>query len=113
VILSDIPGQVMLTTLRADKRVAGVISTAPGWVVNIKEGEERLPLALVGQTYCKVNAENDEINIGDLLITSNIPGFAEKAPEHPTPGTIFAKAWQPIKKRKGIISVLTNVGLGG
>ena len=55
-----------------DKRVAGVISGAgeyrPGLILDRKESSEgRVPVALVGKVYCKVDARYVAIEVGDLL----------------------------------------------
>jgi len=39
----------------------------------------RQPIALVGKTYCKVDAECSSIEVGDLLTTSSTIGHAMKA----------------------------------
>ena len=87
------PGTVMVLSengaLRAsqnpyDKKVAGVISGAgdyrPGLILGRSASPlKRMPLALVGKVYCKVDAQHAAIEIGDLLTTSTIPGHAMKA----------------------------------
>jgi hypothetical protein len=62
-----------------DKRVAGVISGAgdyrPGIVLdNGTSNVDRRPLALVGKTFCKVDANYGPVEIGDLLTTSDTVG---------------------------------------
>ena len=57
-----------------DKRVAGVVSGAgsykAGIVLDKKESQTaRLPLALLGKVYCKVDASSSPIDVGDLLTT--------------------------------------------
>jgi hypothetical protein len=55
-----------------DKRVAGVISGAgnfrPGIVLGKQSShKQRMPIALLGQVYCKVDASSSPIEVGDLL----------------------------------------------
>ena len=38
-----------------------------------------MPIALIGKVYCKVDANYSSIEIGDLLTTSDTPGYAMKA----------------------------------
>ena len=64
-----------------DKRVAGVISGAgdfrPGLVLDKQQSEgNRMPIALLGKVYCKVDARYTAIEVGDLLTTSPTPGHA-------------------------------------
>jgi hypothetical protein len=61
-----------------DKRVAGVISGAgdlrPGIVLDKRASQSgRLPLALVGKVYCKIDASHSPVEAGDLLTTSSTP----------------------------------------
>ena len=70
-----------------DKRVAGVISGAgglsPGTTLGKqRNGAARRPLALVGKSFCKVDADYEPIEIGDLLTTSPTGGHAMKASDH-------------------------------
>jgi hypothetical protein len=58
-----------------DKRVAGVISGTeehkPGVILNRQQSSnKRVPLALSGKVYCKVDARYSAVNVGDLLTTS-------------------------------------------
>src|SRR5438034_5000153 len=81
-----------------DKRVAGVISGAgdyrPGMILDKQQTQDsRVPIALVGKVYCKVDAQYAPIEVGDLLTTSPSPGHAMKA-EDPQPafGSVIGKA---------------------
>jgi hypothetical protein len=87
------PGTVMVlaeeATLRQshrpyDKRVVGVISGAgdlkPGIVLDKQQSQaNRLPVALLGKVYCKVDARYAPVEIGDSLTSSPTPGHAMKA----------------------------------
>jgi hypothetical protein len=78
------PGTVMILTEKGslessyqeyDKKVAGIISGASGYKPAIildrqdqdKTNNDRLPIALMGKVYCKVDARHSSIEIGDLL----------------------------------------------
>ena len=85
------PGTVMVLTESGklgqscqayDKKVAGVITGAgdykPGIILDKKEKVEssnRLPIALMGKTYCKVDATYGAIETGDLLGRSVLLSF--------------------------------------
>jgi hypothetical protein len=68
---------------------------------------ERIPLALAGKVYCKVDAEYSAVALGDLLTTSATPGHAMKALDlRRSFGAILGKALQPLSKGRGLIPVL-------
>jgi hypothetical protein len=95
-----------------DKCVAGVISGAgdykPGIVLDRKHEEtKRLPIALVGKVYCKVDADHGAIEVGDLLTTSPTSGHAMRAGDILKAfGTVLGKALSSLKTGKGLIPVL-------
>jgi len=82
--------EVTVTSLSKDSRVAGVISTQAAYVMNEDCPGLKVAVALQGRVPCKVVGA---VRKGDLLCTSNIPGFATKAID-PTVGTIIGKAMQ-------------------
>lgn len=95
-----------------DKKVAGVISGAgnckPGLVLDKKESQpHRLPVALVGKVYCKVDAQYSAIEVGDLLTTSPTLGHAMKADDPLKAfGAVIGKALRPLKAGQGLIPIL-------
>jgi hypothetical protein len=109
-----------------DKRVAGIVSGAegykPGIVLDTQEDEDekgqykneakktRLALALTGKVYCKVDASNLPIEIGDMLTTSSTKGHAMKVNE-PTKafGSVIGKALQGFRNGVGMIPVLVGL----
>lgn len=119
-IFSD-TGGLMLSAKPYDKRVAGIISGAgayrPGIVLNkggapISVGniKDRLPLALSGRAYCKVDASFGAIEVGDLLTSSATLGHAMKVSD-PTKafGAVIGKALQPVPSGCGLIPVLVSL----
>lgn len=60
------------TTIDHDPRVAGVVSTAPAYVMN--SGANGLQLALTGRVPCRVQGP---VNKGDVLVTSTQAGVAQ------------------------------------
>lgn len=123
------PGMVMVLTengsLRSsyqeyDKKVAGIISGASGYKPAIvldrqysepqpqnQKNKIRLPVALMGKVYCKVDARYSSIEIGDLLTTSSIRGCAMKADDQVKAfGAVIGKALGSIKEGVGMIPVL-------
>jgi hypothetical protein len=65
------------------------------------------PVALVGKTYCKVEATSDAIEVGDLLTPSSTPGHAMKASDPARAfGAVLGKALRPLKNGTGLIPIL-------
>jgi hypothetical protein len=115
------PGTVMVLdqhgTLRPsqqayDKKVMGVISGAgdykPGLILDKKKSSEgRMPVALVGKVYCKVDAQYAPIEMGDLLTTSSTPGHAMKANDpFKAFGAVIGKALYPLEAGQGLLPIL-------
>jgi hypothetical protein len=95
-----------------DKRVAGIVSGAgtyqPALVLDRRESREnRLPIALIGKVFCKVDASLGSVEIGDLLTTSPTPGYAMKADDPLKAfGAVIGKALRPLEAGQGLIPVL-------
>jgi hypothetical protein len=115
------PGTVMVLTDSGalepsqdayDKKVAGVISGAgdyrPGLILGrCESSQERMPLALVGKVYCKVDADPAPIGVGDLLTTSARAGFGMKATDSAQAfGAVIGKALKPLRAGQGMIPIL-------
>lgn len=98
-----------------DRRVAGVLSGAgdcrPGIVLGKQPSQgERLPLALNGKVYCKVDADYMSIEVGDLLTTSPTPGHAMKASDASRAfGTVIGKALRPLAEGTGLVPILVSL----
>ena len=98
-----------------DRKVVGIISGAGGYnpaIVLDRQQQsqnriDRLPVALMGKAYCKVDARYSSIEMGDLLTTSSTKGHAMKAKD-PTNafGAIIGKALGTINEGLGMIPVL-------
>jgi len=105
-------GQLRPSERAYDKRVAGVISGAgnyqPGIVLDKQESRQRrLPIALLGKVFCKVDAQFGAIAVGDLLTTSSTPGHAMRADDPMTAfGAVLGKALRPLTEGQGLIPIL-------
>ena len=64
------------------------------------------PVALIGTVSCKVDAGYGSIRPGDLLVTSPTPGHAMRADADAAPGTVFAKALEPLEAGTAVIRAL-------
>jgi len=96
-----------------DKRVVGVVSGAgdlqPGLILGqeLAEQQDGIPVALTGKVYCKVDAQDAPIQVGDLLTTSSTPGHAMRAADPSSAfGAVIGKALRPLKQGKGLIPIL-------
>jgi hypothetical protein len=95
-----------------DTCVAGVVSGAGDFKHGIvldkqKSTHTRQPIALVGNVYCKVDAQYGAIAVGDLLTTSATPGHAMKADDPAKAfGAVIGKALRPLAEGQGLIPIL-------
>jgi len=95
-----------------DKRVAGVVSGAGDYrpalrLGTAKSSRHRLPIALMGKVYCRVDATESPIEVGDLLTSSATEGRAMKAGDpNRAFGTVIGKALKPLKSGLGLIPIL-------
>ena len=111
--------------------VAGVYSTAPGFVGSERSfvdesasGEmpalkrtdmarlyDEVPMAVVGIVPCKVSLENGPIFPGDLLVTSSTRGHAMRDVSPPV-GTVVGKALEAFDGKggaRGTIKILVTL----
>src|SRR5260370_20505026 len=70
--------QVIASTVSYDTRVAGVISEQPGIALG-ESGANKVLVATTGRVRVKVDATHASIQVGDLLVASDIPGMAMKS----------------------------------
>jgi hypothetical protein len=106
---------VICSTQAYDTRVAGVVSEQPGLALG-ESGTGKVLVATTGRVLVKVDASNAPIHIGDLLVTSDIPGLAMKSEpitignrKMHMPGTLIGKALEPLEKGSGKILVLLSL----
>lgn len=102
-------GALVRSTEAFATNVAGVYSTAPGFVGGRPvEGElaGQVPLAVVGIVPVKVSAENGSIAPGDLLVAAGTPGHAMRGGPAVPIGTVLGKALEPHASGRGMIRML-------
>ncbi|WP_420630325.1 hypothetical protein [Candidatus Leptofilum sp.] len=98
-----------------DKKAAGIISGAgdykPGIILDRQPSEnKRLPVALMGKVYCKVDATFGSIQVGDMLTTSPTVGHAMKADDpFRAFGAVIGKALSSLEKGQGLIPILVSL----
>ncbi len=113
---SDHPGKLAVCSEAYDKKVAGIVSGAGGVKTGMymeqagSEADGKLPVALTGRVYCRVDALNGAIEPGDLLTTSNVAGYAMKVTDHShAHGATIGKAMTGLEEGKGLVLVLVNL----
>ncbi len=98
-----------------DRKVAGVVSGANGYSPGLVLDDSlapnmRLPVALNGKVYCKVDAGFSAIEVGDLLTTSPVVGHAMKATDQSRAfGAVIGKALRGLDTGCGLIPVLVSL----
>ena len=95
-----------------DRRVVGVISGAGPLrpAVTLRDSDKSSPtavIALVGTVYCLADASKEPIEVGDLLTTSETPGYAMKASDSTRSfGAIIGKALAPLSEGHGLVPIV-------
>jgi hypothetical protein len=98
-----------------DRRVAGVVSggngSNPAIILDKNPAQhKRLPIALNGKVYCKVDAQSSPIKAGDLLTTSPVVGHAMKAKDPLKAfGAVIGKALRGLEEGRGLIPILVSL----
>jgi hypothetical protein len=107
--------EVTLSARSYDTRIAGVVSAQPGISLGT-EGDGKYKIATLGRVRVRVDATKNPIAIGDLLVTSDVPGMAMKSlpvdiggVEMHKPGTLLGKALEPLASGQGEILVLLSL----
>jgi hypothetical protein len=107
------PGNLKISSSPYDSKVAGIVAGANNLGSGISLGGENhdFDVALAGRVYCNVEASNGSIEIGDLLTTSSISGYAMKVTDRKkAQGAILGKAMESLANgEKGQILVLVTL----
>jgi hypothetical protein len=97
-----------------DTRVIGVVAGAGTFKPAIVLGKQanvgrylRVPVTILGKAFCKADASERPIQIGDVVTTARTPGHLISAePSKLVPGAMFGKALAPLASGRGLIPVL-------
>lgn len=109
----DNPGKLRIAEEEYDHCVAGIVSGAggisPGMIMgqegSVADGE--YPIAMTGRVYCWADASENSIQPGDLLTTSDNPGYAMKASDFTkAQGATIGKAMTSLDEGTGLVLVL-------
>jgi len=115
VVVIDHEGALRESSEPYDKKVAGVVSGAGEYkhalMLDKRALDEgRVPVALMGKVFCKVDARYSPIEVGDLLTTSPTPGHAMKASESAKAfGSCLGKALRSLRQGQGLIPILVTL----
>jgi len=109
----DNPGKLKICEEAFDTKVAGIVAGANelGSGVILGTGQFDFNVALAGRVYCNVDASESAVEVGDLLTTSDLPGYARKVTDpSKAQGAILGKAMQSLEKgEKGQVLVLVTL----
>jgi hypothetical protein len=116
VVLDTAIGNAVMASVTAyATTVAGVVSAQPGIVLG-EEGPSKEQVATSGRVLVKVDASRGAVAAGDLLVTSDTPGYAMRSTPIDVggalihrPGTILGKALEPLPAGQGEILVLLSM----
>ena len=82
--------EVTITTRSHSTAVAGIVSTNPSYLMNsCLEGEHVVAVALTGRVPCQVLGP---VKKGDVLVSSNLPGVAQRIGTDWQPGVVVGKS---------------------
>jgi hypothetical protein len=97
--------EVTTTVDRANTAVAGIVSTNPAYTLNAQAGDDTTHpyIALKGRVPCRVIGP---ILKGDLLVTSAVPGYAERAQTGDHPSAVLGRALEEFGGADGVIEVM-------
>ena len=113
VIDVDHPGELAMSRVAYDRKVAGIVAGAAGLGSGVRLGAEGYDydVALAGRVYCNVDATYGAVEPGDLLTTSATPGYAMKVTDHAAAqGAILGKAMEGLAEGQvGQILVLVTL----
>jgi hypothetical protein len=116
VVVDKVTGNtVTASTTAYDTSVAGVVSEQPGIILG-QASASKEQVATTGRVRVRVDATKSAIRLGDLLVTSDLPGTAMKSAPIDIggvsihrPGTIVGKALEPLDAGIGEILVLLSL----
>jgi hypothetical protein len=107
------PGRLTRCDQAYDRKVAGIVAGAKGLGSGVRLGSGQFDhnVALAGRVYCNVIALDGDIQPGDLLTTSSVPGYAMQVRDHSrAQGAVLGKAMEPLRKgERGQILVLVTL----
>ena len=88
--------------------MSGAGSFRPGLILDRRDtGAERVPIALVGKVYCRVDATDSPVRVGDLLTTAQRAGHAMRIIDQARAfGAVLGKALAPLASGCDLVPIL-------
>jgi hypothetical protein len=112
----DHPGKITLAKGAYNPLVAGIVSGAnelkPGMILGaFEDRRDTKPIALTGRVWTLVDATNEGVEPGNLLTSSDTPGYAMRVTSKELAhGATIGKAMSRLPKgEKGLVLVLVNL----
>jgi hypothetical protein len=115
IIDEDHPGQLKLSNRAYDQRVAGIVSGANGIKAGLTLKSQNIAdvgqnVALTGRVYAMADASSSPIRPGDLLTTSDTPGYCMKMTDNSRGrGAVLGKAMTSLESGMGTVLVLVSL----
>jgi hypothetical protein len=111
VVVVNESGRLSLAQQAYDPRVVGIVSGlgnySPALVLDRQQRAGRLPVALFGKVTCLVDTSRSQVRCGDLLTTSEKPGYAMVAHDRlKASGSVVGKALTNASEDEDRVSVL-------
>ena len=97
--------EVTISTTALSRRVIGVVSTAPAYMMNAAAGDNATHpfVALRGRVPCRVTGS---IRKGDLLVTSSVPGHACSMSDEVPAMAVVGRALEDHEGGTGVIEIV-------
>jgi hypothetical protein len=113
VIDPSAPGKFLKSKEPYSTLVTGIYSTKPGTVgrrQSTAKSPDEVPMAMMGIVPTKVSAENGQVKVGDLLVSSSKPGYAMKGTDRSLlTGAVIGKALGSLDSGTGVIEVVVTL----
>lgn len=111
----DYAGKLVVATGAYNTRVVGIVSGANGLAAGMllpdpKNAAGALPVALSGRAWVYADATKGPIQPGDMLTTSNVPGYAMHAKNsRRAAGAVIGKAMTELRSGTGLVLVFVTL----
>lgn len=95
-----------LASIPYDPNLYGVIAKETPTLIFNKPTSSAKPIIYYGEAFVRVSNKNGDINVGDFITSSEIPGVGQKATKS---GYVIGKALESFNQEEGLMRVFVNV----